>query len=193
MKLILATTSPYRQEAFKQINLDFISQGSEVEEYFKGRPNNPRELVETLSRLKAEAVAERHNDGIVIGFDSVGAIEGKILEKPKSMEEEFIRLRSVSGKHCEFYTGVHMININNAKELSRVVTTDILMRRLRDVEIKKYLDEDPKFHTYALGYDPLGNYSATFAKSIYGSYNNLTRGIPLEDVIEMLFKIGYKI
>ncbi|HLE06133.1 MAG TPA: Maf family protein [Candidatus Nanoarchaeia archaeon] len=50
--IILATSSPYRQEAFKMLGLKFIAQSSEVNEKFANRPNDPEELVKLLSKLK---------------------------------------------------------------------------------------------------------------------------------------------
>jgi septum formation protein len=191
MKIILATTSPYRQEAFKSLNIDFVSEGSNVEEYFNKRPENPEDLVRELSKLKAEAVKKNHKEGIIIGFDSVGFFNGKILEKPKSKEEAYNRLKSLSGNNHQFYTGIFMIKSKNGRRLSNVVKTEIYMRKLDDKEINKYLNEDPNFCTYALGYDPLGNYSSSFVKKIYGSYNNLIRGIPLEETVEMLYELGF--
>jgi len=66
------------------------------------------------------------------------------------------------------------------------------MRQLSEEEINRYLDEDPHFNTYALGYDPVKHISSSFIKRIEGSYYNLLGGIPLETVIEMLEEIGYK-
>ena len=66
------------------------------------------------------------------------------------------------------------------------------MREIADKEINKYLDQDPNYKKYALGYDPLENISSSFATRIEGSYNNYLRGIPLEAIMEMLPKIGYK-
>jgi len=54
------------------LDIDFIAEGSEVDEYFEGRPSSPDELVLHLARLKMEAVAKKHSTGIIIGFDSVG-------------------------------------------------------------------------------------------------------------------------
>jgi len=82
-KIILATTSPYRKEAFGFLGIDFEVEGSEIDESQVPR-NNPEELVKQLSKLKAEAVAKNRPDAIVIGMDSVGYFNGKILEKPKS-------------------------------------------------------------------------------------------------------------
>lgn len=190
-KIILATISPYRKEAFKFLGIDFEAKGSNIDESQVER-KNPEELVKTLSRLKAEAVAKNHSDAIVIGMDSIGYFNGQILEKPKSRNEEFQRLKSLSEKNYQFYTGIHMINTVSKKAISRIVKTEIFMRNLSDKDINKYLDEDLNFNTYALGYDPLRHFSSTFVKRIKGSYNNLTRGIPLEEVVEMLPEIGYK-
>ncbi len=191
-KIILATASPYRQEAFKLLGLNFVAEESGVKEDFEGRPGKPEPLVKHLAKLKAEAVAQNHSQGIVIGFDSVGWFQGKILEKPNSKKEAFQRLKSLSGKKHQFYTGIYMINLATRRRLTRVVKTDIWMRKLSDAEINKYLNQDPNYKTYALGYDPLGHYSSSFVRRIKGSYNNLLRGIPLEVVVEMLKDLGYK-
>ena len=191
MKIILATTSPYRKEIFGYLGIPFEAEGSKVDESQLER-NNPEELVKSLSKLKAEAVAKDHQDSIVIGMDSVAYFDGKILEKPKSKEEESQRLKELSGKKHQFYTGVHMINTASGKTISRIVRTEVFMRDLSDGEISRYLDEDPNFNTYALGYDPIKHISASFIQRIEGSYYNLLGGIPVEAVVEMLREIGYK-
>ncbi|TSA46168.1 hypothetical protein D4R51_00580, partial [bacterium] len=109
-KIILATTSPHRQQALEMLGLDFIAEGSDIDENFEGRPSIPDDLVKQLSKLKAESVAKNHSEGIIIGFDSVGWFDNSILEKPKSREEVFDRLKSLSGNNFDFYTGVHIIN-----------------------------------------------------------------------------------
>lgn len=191
MKIILATTSPYRKEIFGYLGIPFEAEGSKVDESQLER-NNPEELVKSLSKLKAKEVAKNHQDSIVVGMDSVAYFDGKILEKPKSKEEEFQRLKELSGKEHQFYTGVHMINTASGKTLSKVVKTEVFMRNISDGEINRYLDEDPNFNTYALGYDPIKHISASFIQRIEGSYYNLLGGIPLETVVEMLREIGYK-
>ncbi len=189
MKIILATTSPYRKQAFEFLGLDFTAEDSKIEEKFSARPEKPEELVKHLAKLKAEAVAKKHSDGIVIGFDSIGFFNGKILEKPSSREEAFQRLKQLSGKRFEFFSGVHMINASTGKSVSKAVRTEILMRELTKAEIMKYLDQDPKVTTYAHGFEPVHHYSSTFARNIVGSYNNFLRGIPLEVLPEMLKEV----
>jgi len=190
-KIILATTSPYRRETFGYLGIDFETEGSNVDESQLER-NDPEELVKQLSKLKAEAVTKNHSDAIVIGMDSVTYFNGQIFEKPKSKEEDFQRLKTLSGKNHQFYTGIHMINTSSGKTLSRVVKTNVFMRKLSEEEINRYLNEDPNFNTYALGYDPVKHYSASFVQKIEGSYYNLLGGIPLETIVEMLKEMGYK-
>lgn len=192
MKIILATTSPYRKQAFQMLDIEFTAEGSSVDEDFDGRPNEPDKLVASLAKLKADAVAKNHSDGIVVGFDSVGWFNGQVLEKPKSREEAFERLKSLSGNSYHFFTGVHVINTSDGKMLTQVVRTEVTMRNISGSEIGKYLDQDPNYRTYAQGYDPLGTYGSTFIKGIDGSYNNILRGIPLEAIVEMLKDVGYK-
>jgi len=124
-------------------------------------------------------------------MDSVGYFDNKILEKPKSREEGFQRLKALSSKGFSFYTGIYIINTGSGKTIERVVKTNIFMRDISDEEINKYLDEDPNYNTYALGFNPLGHFSSTFIEKIEGSYNNLLRGIPLEAMVGMLSEAGY--
>ncbi len=192
-QIILATASPYRQEAFRFLDLNFVAQGSDIDEYFEWRPDSPQELVLCLAKLKAEAIIKNYDKGIIIGFDSVGLLNWQVLEKPKSRKEAFERLQALSGDKHQLYTGIYMKNLDTGKELSKHAITDAEMRKLSDIEINKYLDQDSRFKTYALGYDTLSHYSSTFVIRIEGSYNNLTRGIPLETIMEMLFEIWYKL
>ncbi|MDD5463611.1 MAG: Maf family nucleotide pyrophosphatase [Candidatus Moranbacteria bacterium] len=196
-KIILATTSPYRKAAFEMLGIPFEAIGSNVEEYFDGRPDDPEALVLHLAKLKAEAVAQGNKGAsTIIGFDSVGWFDGKVLEKPQTREEMLERLRAMSGNRYQFYTGIHIIDFSSddgQKILSKAVKTDIVMRNLTDAEINWYLDQDPNFKTYAQGYDPLGTYGSTFIKEIHGSYNNPLRGIPLEVIVEMLKEVGWQI
>jgi len=191
-KIILATTSPYRREAFGFLGIDFEAEGSGVDESQVER-NNPEELVKQLSKLKAEAVAKNHSEAIVIGMDSVGYFNGQILEKPKSREEAFDRLKRLSGKSYQFYTGVYMVNTATQKETAKIVKSEVFFRELLDSEIDKYLDQDPNYNTYSHGYDPVKNISSSFIAKLVGSSNNVMRGIPLEVLPEMLSKLGYNL
>jgi len=191
-KIVLATSSPYRKELFRVLGIKFDTENSGVNESLASR-DSPENLVGTLSQQKAESVAKNKNNHIVIGFDSVGFFDGKILEKPKSRDDAFDRLKDLSGNSYHFYTGIHMINTDTQEVLSEIIKSTVTLRNFSDQEINKYLDEDPSFNTYAHGYDPVGHYSSSFIKNIEGNSHNVFWGFPLAIIVEMLNKIGYKL
>lgn len=190
-KIILATTSPHRIASFKMLGIDFETCASKVDERYPGRPSEPRKLVMELAWRKAQAVAKvkKVTKGIVIGFDSIGWFQNEILEKPKSKKEATRRLSAMSGGEFQFFTGICVIDLASGKKYRHVASTRAYMRKLSIVEIERYLDEDPNFSTYALGFDPLGHKSVAFISRIEGSYNNILRGIPLELICEMLKEV----
>ncbi len=188
MEIILATTSPYRIRAMELAGISFEARGSDIEEYFEGRPNNPIELVKHLSRLKAEYVAKGCADSLVLGFDSVAEYNGEILEKPRGELEAFERLKKLSGDEHDFHTGISLINTKTGKLEEEVVSTHVEFRELSIEEIICYLREDPNYRSYASGYDSLGNRSTSFIRRIDGDPNNILRGIPLAAVVEMIRK-----
>jgi septum formation protein len=192
-KIILATASPYRQEAFKMLGIDFEATASDIDENFPGRPSDPQELVKELAKRKAEFVAKNYTDALIVGFDSIGCFGSEILEKPKNKEEAKKRLIKMSGKEFNFYTGICLLDVANNKKYQDISITKAAMRDLSDLEVERYLAQDQNFNTYALGFDPLGHASMAFVEKIEGSYNNLLRGIPVEKIVKMLKETGINI
>ncbi len=194
-RIILATASPYRKKIFDNLGLKYETESSDIYEYFEGRPDNPKELVLELSRLKAESVASdnKDEDAIVIGFDSLTFFENRILEKPRDRKEAFDRIMSFSKMKHEFYTGIYLIDLKTGESLCDTVKTDVWFRDIKEHEINKYLDQDPNYTRYATGYDAVGHYSASFIEKIEGNPRNLMGGIPLCRIVQLLEKIGYKI
>src|SRR3989344_4631088 len=111
-KLILATTSIWRQEAFNTLNIPYEAVSSNFDEKSPLRPKNAGQLVKYLAREKALAVADQYKgeQTVILGFDSVGKYKGAILEKPTSGEDAKRRLLSMSGRGFDFYTGIYAIN-----------------------------------------------------------------------------------
>ena len=110
-KLILASQSPRRQELLRNITPDFTVQVSQVEENL-APGTSPGEAVEQLALRKAQAVLRLQpdpEDCIVIGSDTVVAIDGRILGKPRSREECLGMLEALSGREHTVYTGVALL------------------------------------------------------------------------------------
>ena len=187
-KIILGTSSPFRREMMELTGFEFTADSADIDEKFEGRPSDAEELVLLLSKLKAGAVAKKHENAIVIAFDSVGFFEGKILEKTKSYSKSFERLKELSGKKQEFVTGITVINTRTNKTYQGIEKSEIEYRELSDDEIKKYLDEDEKkmYEKTALGYDPVHKRAQSFIKFMKGDPNNIFGGFPVSKIIEMI-------
>lgn len=189
-KLIIATSSPYRIKALEEIGLKFKAEDSKVNESALKRPKDPQKLVLFLAQAKADSVAQQYKDSIILGLDSVGWFKGQILEKPKNKQEAYQRLLKLSGHTHEFFTGIYLINQTTGVSIKEVVKTKIYFRTLNKSEINHFLESTDKYLTIALGYIPGATPSSSFISKIEGSYTNLSRGIPLHKVVEMLDQIG---
>lgn len=187
MKLILATQSPFKIEAFKKLGLIFETCASDIDES-KYSGEDPEKLVAQLAIAKAEAVSEKYPDALVIGNDTIGFFENKILEKPKNISEARNRLKRLSGKKHLIITG-NCIIYPHKTPIIKIVKTEVQMRELSEQEIDKYLAEDPNVTKICIGYDPGEHLSASFVKSISGSYHNLISGMPLETLAIELYKL----
>ncbi|MBP1558112.1 MAG: septum formation inhibitor Maf [Oscillospiraceae bacterium] len=108
MALILASQSPRRKVLMGFITTSFtVDVPTEEEKVEPGTPAD--EMVQTLALKKAQAVAKRHPGDIVIGCDTVVAVDGEILGKPKSEDDAAAMLHKLSGKEHHVYTGVALV------------------------------------------------------------------------------------
>ena len=82
VRLILASNSKWRKEIINMAGLycEQIPSSGDPEIPF----HNPDEYVEKLSLAKAEYVAKKVDQGIIIGSDTIGYLDGKAFEKPKN-------------------------------------------------------------------------------------------------------------
>ena len=104
--IILASKSPRRKELLSLITDDFTVDSAEVDETLPC-DIEPDKAVEYLSKIKARPF--RESGKIVIGADTVVAIDGKILGKPKNEKDAFLMLKNLSGKEHSVFTGVTVI------------------------------------------------------------------------------------
>ena len=129
--IVLASKSPRRQELLKYITTDFEIKTADVDEAL---PNGitPSDAVLYLSKIKAEPF--KNENDIVIGADTVVAIDDKILGKPTDKSDAKAMLRSLSGKYHSVFTGVSLIK--GEKVDSFFVETRVKFFDLTDEEDK---------------------------------------------------------
>lgn len=188
MNLILASKSPYRRAQLKQLGLTFTCSPSMVDEnQLKATTKDPRELCESLSHLKAQAVFEKNPKAIVIGSDQLVHFEGEILGKAGSLDAAARQLYKMAGKTHELLTGLCMISKDMS--LTYVNTTKLSMRNLTLQECMNYCELDNPI-------DCAGSYKIECAgirlfESIQTDDFSSIQGLPLMKVTEFLRKLNY--
>ena len=138
MKLILASSSPYRRALLARLKIPFEAILPDVDE--TPQPNEtPEKLVERLSREKARKVATAHPDALVIGSDQVAVYNGRIVGKPHGHDKAVAQLKDASGRTVMLYTGLALLNAATGKEQCEVVPYRVTFRKLTDEMIESYL------------------------------------------------------
>lgn len=193
-QVILASASPRRNELLRQVGIVPLVEPSHVEEVMTSTV--PERVVMELSRQKAEDVAAMHDgaDAVVIGADTVVAVDGRILGKPGNQEEAKAMIGCLQGRKHQVYTGVTMIYCGDYDRDSETDSVrNITFAECTDVEI--YPMTAGQTEAYVATGDPLdkaGAYGiqgqfAAYVKGIRGDYNNVV-GLPVGRVCQELLR-----
>jgi septum formation protein len=137
MRLLLASTSPYRRQLLARLGLPFAATAPEVDE----APlvdESPRAMVQRLARAKATAVAGGAVDAWVIGSDQAAELDGRPLGKPGSEVAAVAQLTALSGRKVPFHTAVALAH-SDGRVLSAIDTTHVHVRTLSAGEIRRYV------------------------------------------------------
>jgi septum formation protein len=142
--LILASLSPYRRELLTRLNLPFevVSPGVD-EAHVAGE--SPADRALRLALLKAEAIAQRYPDALVIGSDQVAACGQEVLDKPGDASRCRAQLAALSGKTARFYTACAVLGVSSQLHLAHVDTTTVVFRSLSAEEIERYVAHERPF------------------------------------------------
>lgn len=184
VQLILASTSPRRRELIKLFGLDFEFASVEVDETPRVG-ESARELVERLSREKAEQASRAYRDAVVIAADTDVAVDGEILGKPTDLRDAERMLKQLRGREHFVFTG--LCAINGTRQWTQIVQTTVSMRDYSDEEIERYIATGnplDKAAAYAIQH-----YDFRPVEKIEGCYANVM-GLPLCHVYLALREFG---
>ncbi len=185
-KIILASTSPRRQELFSKLKLPFVIEAPDYEEDMTLKMP-PQKLAKVLANGKALSVAKKHKSGIVISADTFVVLNNKLLGKPKSEAEARKMLASLSGKRVDVLTGLAIIDIAKNKKVSFIDITKIYFKKLSPQEINNYIASgEPMDKAGAFAIQELG---AVLIKRIEGDFMG-SMGLPLFTLAKELKKMG---
>ena len=186
MAVILASQSPRRRELLERMGVkEFRIQPAKGEE--RADPALPPEqLVEQLSRQKAEEVAAQFGpEDLILAADTVVSIQGQILGKPKDKEDAFRMLSTLSGREHTVYTGVTVCR--GAKRVTEHEATAVRFRSLTPEEIWDYIATgEPMDKAGAYG---IQNYGGLLVEGISGDYFNVV-GLPVCRLGRILARFG---
>jgi septum formation protein len=142
--LVLASTSRYRRELLERLAYPFDTCSPGVDE--ASLPGeSPSDTARRLSELKAQAVAERFPDALIIGSDQVAHLGDTVLGKPGTHEQAVLQLGRVSGQRVDFVTGVCVYDSKTRRSESRCVLTQVEFRPLSPAVIERYLRLDQPY------------------------------------------------
>ncbi len=143
LRLILASTSPYRRELLARLRLPFGTAWPETDETpLTGE--TPTELVQRLAVAKARTIADLEPDAWVIGSDQVAELDGRVLGKPGDRAGAIAQLTAMSGRAIAFRTAVCLCR-GDALALAALDTTTVHLRALDSDEIDRYVDAEQPY------------------------------------------------
>lgn len=179
-EIILASQSPRRKELLEEVGLRFRVEPAQIEEHLdESLPIT--QAIEQLAKEKAMPIALRHPQCIVIGADTLVAVDGLVLGKPADEADAARMLRMLSGRRHQVIGGVALL-CGNEEVLFHCVS-EVRFFPLREEEITAYIRSgEPMDKAGAYGIQGLGR---LFVESICGDYFNIV-GLPVSRLMRAL-------
>ena len=181
--LVLASSSVYRSELLKRLQLPFETMAPNVDE--TPLPNeSARTTSVRLAQEKARAVASHYPDALIIGSDQVALLEDLQLGKPLTHDNAVKQLRAMRGKTTHFYTALALLNSKTGNMQTEVAENFVTLRDLSDAEIEGYLQKEQPYH--CAGSAKSEGLGIALISKMTGDDPNALIGLPLILLIQML-------
>jgi septum formation protein len=188
--LVLASTSIYRSELLSTLQIPFQTAAPDVDEsQLPGE--NAEQTSLRLAQLKAQVVAQRFPNALIIGSDQVALLEGQQIGKPLNHDNAVRQLGAMRGKTVTFYTALSLLNAANGEMQTDVAITNVSFRNLSDDEIERYLKKEQPYH--CAGSAKSEGLGIALISRIQGDDPNALIGLPLILLVGMLQKQGVRI
>jgi septum formation protein len=188
MKIVLASTSPYRRELLTRLRLTFEVEAPEIDEStLPGE--NPRAVALRLAQAKAQAVARRRPHALVIGSDQVVDLDGAALSKPGSHDVALAQLQAMQGRSVLFHTAVALAGPAGI-EVDCVDTT-VRFRHLTDARLEAYLRAEQPYD--CAGAAKIESLGIALVEEVVSPDPTALIGLPLIRLISMLERQGIRL
>ncbi len=188
-KLVLASASPARRRLLENAGFYPVVCPSDFDES-QVNLNDPNDLVKILAQRKAETIASQFPDALVLGCDSVLAINGEIHGKPADEKEAIARWQKMRSQVGDLYTGHALIDQKQNQTLVRCQITRVYFANVSDRQIEAYIASGEPLK--CAGCFALEGRGGLFVEKIEGCHSNVI-GLSLPLFRQMLGELGYDI
>jgi len=190
LRLVLASTSPYRRVLLERLGLPFsVANPNIIESALPGEP--PADLALRLAATKAREVAPAYPASLIIGSDQVALLDDEILGKPGGHANASAQLRKVSGRTLNFLTAVCIYESEKNRLSSRLVQYSVKFRNLDDAAIEAYLRRDQPYD--CAGSAKAESLGIALIEKMQGDDPNALIGLPLIALVDLLREHGIRV
>ncbi len=188
VRIVLASASQGRSDLLRRTRLPFIVDPSHCGEATE--TSSPQQHVTTLALRKAQEVARRHPDAIVVGADTIIELDGQIFGKPQSPAEAVTMLTRLQGRTHRLITGIAIIHALSERTYQGIETTQVHLRPLSGEQVSAYVASgEPVGKSGSYEIQGLG---ATIIDRIEGDFANVI-GLPLAHLASALESFGLRV
>lgn len=185
--LILASSSKYRRELLRKLQIPFSSISPKVDE--TPLPNEkPHETALRLCQEKAKKIGKKHPHALIIGCDQVATLGGTQLGKPMNHQNATKQLQMMRGREVKFHSALCLYNATTGKMQAEVVPYLVRFRQLSDEQIESYLTKEQPYH--CAGSAKSEGLGIAMIERMLGEDPNALIGLPLIKLITMLQNEG---
>ncbi|EKO3557760.1 septum formation inhibitor Maf [Vibrio metschnikovii] len=181
-QLVLASTSPYRQQLLEKLAIPFVTASPDCDET-PLTDETPEQLVMRLATNKARS-CQLSSPSLVIGSDQVCVINGQIIGKPYNRETAIHQLLQQSGQTITFYTGLALHNTQTEQTQVTIDTFKVHFRTLTPDMVARYVDKEQPF--YCAGSFKSEGLGIALFERLEGDDPNSLIGLPLIKLIKLL-------
>lgn len=188
-QIILASGSKIRAQLLQNAGVEFTTVVARIDEEMMrqsltAEEASPRDIADTLAEMKAQKVASKHPEALVIGCDQILSFENACLAKTKSPEEAIAQLKEMRGKRHQLLSAA--VIYGEGKPLWRHVgVVRLHMREVSDAYIAAYVARNWESIQHSVGAYKLEEEGVRLFTRIEGDYFNVL-GLPLLDLLSYL-------
>jgi septum formation protein len=189
-RIVLASTSPYRRALLQRLRLPFEVVAPRVAEAtLPGEA--PLATALRLARAKAEDVAARAGDALVIGSDQVADVAGVALSKPGTHDAALDQLERMQGRTIVFHTALALVDAARGTTQVDSVPTAVRFRRLPRAELDAYLRAEAPYD--CAGAAKIEGLGIALVEAVESDDPTALIGLPLIRLVAMLERFGVRV